>query len=80
MYELVHRQIHDISHRHQLLQMTVVEAYAGGKKMESPDNKSELSEMLSSLLIEGIAQNTNGGVYVPEVFNLFVFYIIPIPF
>ncbi|GMN55255.1 hypothetical protein TIFTF001_024360 [Ficus carica] len=47
-------------------QMTVVEAYAGGKKVDPPDNKSELSPLVSSLLIEGIAQNTNGGVYVPE--------------
>ncbi|CAL0327895.1 unnamed protein product [Lupinus luteus] len=50
-------------------QMTVVEAYAGGKKIDPPHNKSELSPMLHSLLIEGVAQNTNGSVYVPEVGN-----------
>ena len=49
--------------------MTIVEAYAGEKKVDSPDNKSELSPLVASLLIEGIAQNTNGSVYVPEVFN-----------
>ncbi|GMN55260.1 hypothetical protein TIFTF001_024379 [Ficus carica] len=49
-----------------LNQMTVVEAYAGGKKVDPPANKLELSPLVSSLLIEGIAQNTNGGVYVPE--------------
>ncbi|XP_024019921.1 calcium-transporting ATPase 10, plasma membrane-type isoform X1 [Morus notabilis] len=49
-----------------LNQMTVVEAYAGGKKVDTPDNKSGLPPLVSSLLIEGIAQNTNGGVYVPE--------------
>ncbi|KAL5549596.1 hypothetical protein UlMin_004827 [Ulmus minor] len=49
-----------------LNQMTVVEVYAGGKKIDPADNKSEMSPMLSSLLIEGVAQNANGGVYVPE--------------
>lgn len=47
--------------------MTVVEAYVGGKKMDPPESKAQLSTMLSSLLIEGIAQNTNGSVYVPPV-------------
>ncbi|KAF5461682.1 hypothetical protein F2P56_017761 [Juglans regia] len=49
-----------------LNQMTVVEAYVGEKKVDSPENKSELSPLVSSLLLEGIAQNTNGSVYVPE--------------
>ncbi|RYR49015.1 hypothetical protein Ahy_A07g035289 [Arachis hypogaea] len=48
------------------LQMTVVEAYAGGKKNDPPGNKSELSPKLHSLLIEGVAQNNNGSVSVPE--------------
>jgi len=46
-------------------QMTVVEAYAGGKKIDPP-HKLE-SPMLRSLLIEGVALNTNGSVYAPEV-------------
>ncbi|KAF7806692.1 calcium-transporting ATPase 8, plasma membrane-type-like [Senna tora] len=49
-----------------LNQMTVVEAYVGGKKIDPPHNKSELSAMLCSLLVEGVAQNSNGSVYVPE--------------
>lgn len=47
--------------------MTVVEAYVGGKKTESPDNGSVLPPKVKSLLIEGIAQNTTGSVFVPEV-------------
>ncbi|KAJ1433430.1 P-type ATPase [Sesbania bispinosa] len=50
-------------------QMTVVEACIGGKKIVPPDKKSQLSPMLCSLLIEGVAQNTNGSVYVPESGN-----------
>ncbi|KAK7820124.1 calcium-transporting atpase 10 [Quercus suber] len=49
-----------------LNQMTVVEACVGGKKIDSPENKSEWPSMLYSLLIEGIAQNTTGSVYVSE--------------
>ncbi|XP_020409859.1 calcium-transporting ATPase 10, plasma membrane-type isoform X1 [Prunus persica] len=49
-----------------LNQMTVVEAFTGGKKIDVSDNKSDLSPMLSALLIEGIALNTTGSVYVPE--------------
>ncbi|KAJ9689361.1 hypothetical protein PVL29_014846 [Vitis rotundifolia] len=49
-----------------LNQMTVVEAYAGGKKINPPDRGSLLSSLLSSLLIEGIGQNTTGSVFIPE--------------
>ncbi|KAI5557595.1 hypothetical protein BDE02_18G114500 [Populus trichocarpa] len=49
-----------------LNQMTVVEAFSGGKKMDLPESKSQLPPVLSSLLIEGIAQNTTGSVFVPE--------------
>ncbi|KAI8565883.1 hypothetical protein RHMOL_Rhmol03G0295700 [Rhododendron molle] len=49
-----------------LNQMTVVETYVGGEKVESPDNGSVLPPKVKSLLIEGIAQNTTGSVFVPE--------------
>ncbi|XP_056177002.1 calcium-transporting ATPase 10, plasma membrane-type-like isoform X1 [Syzygium oleosum] len=49
-----------------LNQMTVVVAYARGRKVDPPDSNSQLSTCLISLLIEGIAQNSNGSVYVPE--------------
>lgn len=49
-----------------LNQMTVVEAYVCGKKLDPPDNKSLLPPKLTSLLIEGIAQNTTGSVFIPE--------------
>ena len=58
--------------------MTVVEAYVCEKTIDARENKSELPPMLSSLLMEGIAQNTNGSVYVPEVcpFSLSVFPLL----
>lgn len=47
--------------------MTVVEAYVGRKKMDPPDDAFQLNHLISSLLIEGIAHNTQGNVYVPKV-------------
>lgn len=47
--------------------MTVVEAYVCGRKVDAPYNKSLLPPKLTSLLIEGIAQNTTGSVFIPEV-------------
>ena len=44
----------------------MVEAYIGGKKIDPPDT-SEIPRELRYLLIEGVAQNTNGSVYRPEV-------------
>ncbi|XP_010046915.2 calcium-transporting ATPase 8, plasma membrane-type-like [Eucalyptus grandis] len=49
-----------------LNQMTVVEAFACERKVDPPDSNSQPSTSLISLLIEGIAQNSNGSVYVPE--------------
>ncbi|KAJ0246080.1 Calcium-transporting ATPase 8 [Hirschfeldia incana] len=45
-----------------LNQMTVVESYAGGKKTDS----EQLPATITSLCVEGIAQNTTGSIYVPE--------------
>lgn len=47
--------------------MTVVEAHACGEKIDPPENKSLLPPRIISFLIEGIAQNTTGSVFVPEV-------------
>lgn len=60
-----------------LLQMTVVEAYAGRKKINPPDDSSQFHPMVSSLLSEGVALNTTGNVFVPEVSPsfLFLFYV-----
>ena len=53
-----------------MLQMTVVEAYVGKKKMDPPDDPSQLHQLTASLLSEGIAQNTTGHVFVPKVVSL----------
>ncbi|XP_043719455.1 calcium-transporting ATPase 10, plasma membrane-type-like isoform X2 [Telopea speciosissima] len=50
-----------------LNQMTVVQAYVGGKKITSFDNNEQLTPTVTSLLIEGIAHNTTGNVFMPEV-------------
>ncbi|XP_056167003.1 calcium-transporting ATPase 10, plasma membrane-type-like isoform X2 [Syzygium oleosum] len=50
-----------------LNKMTVVEAYVGGEKMDSPNSSSQLPTTMVSLLTESIAQNTNGSVFTPEV-------------
>jgi hypothetical protein len=47
------------------VQMTVVEAYVGEKNIAS--NAGFLSPNIHLLLIEGIAQNSTGSVYEPEV-------------
>ncbi|CAD6224351.1 unnamed protein product [Miscanthus lutarioriparius] len=46
--------------------MTVVEAYLGGKKMDPYDNASAMCTSVTALLIEGIAHNTTGTVFMPE--------------
>ncbi|GLT28691.1 hypothetical protein SLA2020_036030 [Shorea laevis] len=49
-----------------LNQMTLVEAYVGDKKIDPPDSSSHLSKTQTSLLVEGIVQNSNGSVFTPE--------------
>ncbi|CAL5087545.1 unnamed protein product [Urochloa decumbens] len=46
--------------------MTVVEAYLGGTKLDHCDNAGTVCTRVKALLIEGIAQNTNGTVFLPE--------------
>ncbi|KAI4326214.1 hypothetical protein MLD38_031551 [Melastoma candidum] len=48
-----------------LNQMTVVEAYVGRNKLDRPDDCISLPGEVLSLLCEGIAQNTQGNVFVP---------------
>jgi hypothetical protein len=47
--------------------MTVVEAYFAGTKLDPCDDVSQMSDSAASLIIEGIAQNTTGTVFLPEV-------------
>jgi Ca2+-transporting ATPase len=41
----------------------VVESYAGGKKTDT----EQLPATITSLVVEGISQNTTGSIFVPEV-------------
>ncbi|CAN4112983.1 unnamed protein product [Withania somnifera] len=49
-----------------LNQMTVVEAYVSGKKIDPPDDRSEVPQTVLSLLYEGVGLNTTGSVFVPQ--------------
>ncbi|KAL6998672.1 Calcium-transporting ATPase 9, plasma membrane-type, partial [Sarracenia purpurea var. burkii] len=46
-----------------LNQMTVVEAYVGRTKINHPEDSFQLDKVVSSLIHEGIAQNTTGSVF-----------------
>jgi hypothetical protein len=54
--------------------MTVVEAYFAGTKLDPCDDVSQMSDSAASLIIEGIAQNTTGTVFLPEVQKNLLFY------
>lgn len=47
--------------------MTVVEAYVGRKKLDCPEANSQLHANVSSLVDEGLAQNTSGSVFLSKV-------------
>ncbi|CAN4085070.1 unnamed protein product [Withania somnifera] len=49
-----------------LNQMTVVEAYIGEKKLDSAEDGTQLHSAVSSLLNEGITQNTSGSVFTSK--------------
>lgn len=46
--------------------MTVVEAYVGKKKIDPPEDGSQFPTAVSSLLDEGLAQNTAGSVFLSK--------------
>ncbi|KAK6263940.1 hypothetical protein SCA6_019374 [Theobroma cacao] len=48
------------------IQMTVVEAFVGKKKINPPADSSQLHPSVVSLLSEGVAQNSTGNVFVPK--------------
>ena len=47
--------------------MTVVEAYVGKKKINLPDDIPNLNPDVTSLINEGVAQNSSGNVFEPKV-------------
>lgn len=47
--------------------MSVVDVWAGEIRMQDMDNGSQLPTLLKELIIEGIAQNTNGSVVLETV-------------
>ncbi|XP_009757245.1 calcium-transporting ATPase 8, plasma membrane-type [Nicotiana tabacum] len=49
-----------------LNQMTVVEAYVCGKKIDPPDDRSAVPPTVLSLLHEGVGLNTTGSIFVPQ--------------
>ncbi|KAF0906129.1 hypothetical protein E2562_009120 [Oryza meyeriana var. granulata] len=49
-----------------LNQMTVVRSVVGGIKLKSPADVENLSPIVLSLVLEGIAQNTSGSIFEPE--------------
>ncbi|PIN07951.1 Calcium transporting ATPase [Handroanthus impetiginosus] len=49
-----------------LNQMTVVEAYVGKNKINPPDDGAQFHVTISSLLDEGLAQNTAGSVFLSK--------------
>lgn len=55
--------------------MTVVEAYAGKMKIDPPEDGSRLHGTISSLLDEGISQNTSGSVFLSKVISLSIMHI-----
>ncbi|XP_057535535.1 calcium-transporting ATPase 9, plasma membrane-type-like [Amaranthus tricolor] len=49
-----------------LNQMTVVEAYAGKKNLSPASDATQMHTNQSTLIIEGVALNTTGSVFVPK--------------
>ncbi|PHT75635.1 Calcium-transporting ATPase 9, plasma membrane-type [Capsicum annuum] len=53
-----------------LNQMTVVEAYVSGKKIDPPDDKTAVPPAVLSLLHEAVGLNTTGSVFVPQATSI----------
>ncbi|KAM7474095.1 hypothetical protein LguiB_021338 [Lonicera macranthoides] len=49
-----------------VVQMTVVEVFICGEKIVSPNKTSSIPPAVTSHLLEGIVQNTTGGIFMPE--------------
>lgn len=49
-----------------LNQMTVVEAYASKKKVNPPSDTGQMHREQSTLVVEGVAVNTTGSVFIPK--------------
>lgn len=56
--------------------MTVVEAHFIGTRFDPCDDVRAISRSSAALLIEGIAQNTTGTVFLPEVYQLCFFLLL----
>lgn len=70
-----------IRHSFSFEQMEVVDVCAGGLGTQNLDTMAELSPLLISLITEGIALNTNGSVYHPEVqsYCQVLYRSVPVP-
>lgn len=54
--------------------MTVMEAHVGGVRLDTSHGVEQVSSILTSLLVEGIALNTTGSVFEPEVVTFLLIY------
>lgn len=60
--------------------MTVVNAYVGKKKIDPPEDGSQLHPVVCPLLDEGIVLNTAGSVFTSKVLLRYVSTLFPSSF